>query len=152
MTKMRGVDDFQLLWKRRNTITDDDGVAYQVMSLPDLVKAKKTQRDKDWPMIRRLLEADYFAGRDDSALEQIEFWLLELRTPELLIAIAAEHREAAERLAKVRSLLSFASAEDQARLTEELLLEEKAERDADRDYWRPLKAELEQLRRDRLKN
>jgi len=26
-------------------------------AIEDLVKAKKTQRDKDWPMIRRLIEA-----------------------------------------------------------------------------------------------
>jgi hypothetical protein len=31
------------------------------MGLPDLVQAKKTQPDKDWPMIRRLVEVNYFA-------------------------------------------------------------------------------------------
>jgi len=34
-----------------------------VMALPDLVLAKKTQRDKDWPMIRRLVERHYDAHR-----------------------------------------------------------------------------------------
>jgi hypothetical protein len=35
----------------------------EVLSLPDLVTAKKTQRDKDWPMITRLVEADYADNR-----------------------------------------------------------------------------------------
>ena len=52
MTNLRGVDDFEKLWQRRHTIQSDDGAEYHLMSLPDLVKAKKTQRDKDWPMIR----------------------------------------------------------------------------------------------------
>jgi hypothetical protein len=152
MTKLRGVDEFEKLWQRRKTVVSDDGTEYQLMSLPDLVKAKKTQRDKDWPMIRRLIEADYFAGRDDPTPEQIEFWLRELRTPELLIEAAAEHPANAKRLTEARQLLRFALLDDEALLTDALFAEEKAERDADREYWRPLKAELEQLRRDRLKN
>jgi hypothetical protein len=64
MTKMRGVDDFSKLWRRRVTLRAEDGTSYQLISLPDLAKAKKTQRDKDWPMIRRLLEAGYFKHRE----------------------------------------------------------------------------------------
>ena len=58
MSKMRGVDVFSLLWKRRTTIALPDGTRCDLMSLPDLVQAKKTQRNKDWPMIRRLIEAN----------------------------------------------------------------------------------------------
>ena len=57
MARMRGVDPFPLLWDRRTTVTDDDGSVYELLAVTDLVRAKKTQRDKDWPMIRRLLEA-----------------------------------------------------------------------------------------------
>ncbi len=64
MSKMRGVDDFNLLWERRTTLQGDDGTVYELMSLPDLAQAKKTQRDKDWPMIRRLIEADHAACVD----------------------------------------------------------------------------------------
>ena len=152
MTKLRGVDDFAKLWERRNFFVADDGTEVQLMSLPDLVKAKKTQRDKDWPMIRRLIEADYFAARDEPSRERIEFWLLELRTPELLIEAAASHPGIAKRLEAARHLLRFASAGDEDRLAQSLLSEETEERRADREYWRPLKAELEQLRRDRLKS
>lgn len=152
MTKLRGVDEFEKLWQRRKAVVSDDGAEYQLMSLPDLVKAKKTQRDKDWPMIRRLLEADYFAGRDNSPVDQIGFWLRELRTPELLIEVAADHREIADRLTAVRPLLRFALLENEALLTDGLVAEERAEREADKEYWRPLKAELEQLRRDRPKS
>ena len=63
MSRMRGVADFHTLWERRTTFNLDDGTLCDLLSLPDLVQAKKTQRDKDWPMIRRLVEANYFANR-----------------------------------------------------------------------------------------
>jgi hypothetical protein len=68
-------------WARRTTLSIDDGTI-DLMSLPDLVQAKKTQCDKDWPMLRRLLEVHYFANRENPTHEQIRFWLLELRTPD----------------------------------------------------------------------
>jgi len=39
------------------TLQDLDGSIYEILGIEDLVKAKKTQRDKDWPMIRRLVDA-----------------------------------------------------------------------------------------------
>ena len=88
MTRMRGVDSFSKLWERRNSVELPDGTPCEVMSLPDLVQAKKTQRDKDWPMLRRLLEADYFRQRSTPSARQVRFWLRELRTPELLVEAA----------------------------------------------------------------
>ena len=46
-----------------------------------------------------------------------------------------------------RLSLSHAHCEDEAGLTEALRIEEKKVREADRIYWIPLKAELEELRR-----
>jgi hypothetical protein len=149
MTKMRGVDAFQELWKRRVTLRAQDGTSYQLMSLPDLAKAKKTQRDKDWPMIRRLIEADYFNHRDQSQTRRLQFWLLELRTPELLIEVASAHSALCRRLAKRRPLLKFAALGNETALTDAISEEEHAQREADRQYWAPLKAELEQLRHAR---
>src|SRR5881275_1317027 len=60
MSKMRGVDSFAKLWRRRTVIKLPDDTTCDLLSFPDLVQAKKTQRDKDWPMIRRLVEAHYF--------------------------------------------------------------------------------------------
>lgn len=146
MTKMRGVDSFQKLWQRRVTLQAVDGTLYQLMSLPDLVTAKKTQRDKDWPMIRRLVEADYLNHRKDPTPQQIEFWFLELRTPELLIDIASADLNVCGRLATKRPLLRHAAADNKSLLSAALVEEENAEREADREYWAPLKAELEELR------
>ena len=57
----------------------------EVMALEDLVAAKKIQRDKDWPMLRRLVDASYDSARDgDASAEQVTFWLAELRSPEFL--------------------------------------------------------------------
>ena len=88
MSKMRGVDSFAKLWRRRTTIELPDGTKCDLLSLPDLVQAKKTQRDKDWPMIRRLVEAHYFQNRAKPNPAQIRFWLQELRTPEILLELA----------------------------------------------------------------
>ncbi|HET7293213.1 MAG TPA: hypothetical protein VFM88_12370, partial [Vicinamibacteria bacterium] len=85
MTRMRGVAPFPDLWERRTTLALPDGTRCDVMSISDLVQAKKTQRDKDWPMIRRLVEAHYFQHREQATAAQVRFWLRELRTPELLV-------------------------------------------------------------------
>jgi len=43
MSKMRGVDPFPDLWERRTTLETQDGTVCDLLSLPDLVLAKKTQ-------------------------------------------------------------------------------------------------------------
>jgi len=151
MTKMRGVDPFPKLWKRRTTTTLEDGTECDLISLPDLVQAKKTQRDKDWPMLRRLLEASYFKHREQPTPQQLRFWMLELRTPELLIELASAKPQLERRLKETRALLDFAEPGNEAALADALLKEELAEREIDRRYWAPRKKELEQLRLVRRK-
>jgi len=102
MSKMRGVDSVPKLWKRRTTIELPDGIKCDLLSLPDLVQAKKTQRDKDWPMIRRLVEAHYFQHRAKPNPAQVRFWLRELRTPELLLEVARNNTTLCRRLASQR--------------------------------------------------
>jgi len=150
MTKMRGVDSFAKLWKRRTTVDFEDGMTCELMSLPDLVQAKKTQRDKDWPMLRRLVEINYFANRDHPNADQIRFWFLELRTPELLIELADRQGRVPAQSIRKRALLKLVRPGNESMLAEALFEEEKLEREADRQYWLPLKAELENLRRVRL--
>jgi hypothetical protein len=145
MTKMRGVEPFSKLWSRRTSMLLENGFACELMSLVDLVQAKKTQRDKDWPMIRRLTEVHYFTNREHPTRHQINFWLQELRTPELLIELAA-NRELPRRLILKRPLLKLARGGKETDLRKALFEEERVEREADRKYWKPLKAELETLR------
>jgi len=149
MTKMRGVDSFAKLWARRTTMSIDQTTTCDLMSLPDLVQAKKTQRDKDWPMLRRLVEVNYFENREHPNAQQIRFWFLELRTPELLIELAARHGRIPMQLIRQRPLLKLARPGNELILNEALLEEEKLEREADRQYWLPLRAELESLRHAR---
>ena len=149
MTRMRGVEPFSKLWSRRTTISLENGSACEVISLPDLVKAKKTQRDRDWPMIRRLIEVHYFQNRGQSTRQQIQFWFLELRTPELLIELAETRDGVPQHLLLKRRLLRFAKRGPALDLAKALMHEEAAERTADRRYWAPLKAELEKLRHAR---
>ena len=146
MSKLRGVDQFPALWERRTTLKDNDGTTYELLSLPDLVQAKKTQRSKDWPMLQRLVEAHYLQHRATPTPERQRFWLLEMRTPELLAEVAQAAPEIARELEAKRPLLGLAVATNAGELESGLADEERAERERDRIYWQPLKAELEQLR------
>ena len=146
MTKMRSVDSFPKLWARRTTMALPDGTRCDLLSLADLVQAKKTQRDKDWPMLRRLVEAHFFDHARKHRSAHVKFWLRELRTPELLIEAARKAPVAARRLTTRRRLLHQALAGDARALQAALRHEEELERALDRAYWRPLKVELESLR------
>jgi hypothetical protein len=138
MAKMRGVDEFSVLWDRRSTLDQ-----IELLSLPDLVKAKKTQRDKDWPMVARLVEANYFFHRYDPSPQQRVFWFGELRNPELLLEVGRRFPEVRSSMIEARPLLQLDDVEE---LRKALLEEEWREREADRAYWLPLRAELERLR------
>ncbi|NOS69524.1 MAG: hypothetical protein HOP33_06310 [Verrucomicrobia bacterium] len=146
MSKLRGVDPFPALWERRTTLSDNDGTTYELLSLPDLVQAKKTQRSKDWPMLQRLVEAHYLQHRAAPTPERQRFWLLEMRTPELLREVSQAAPELSREVEVKRLLLRFANTAQTSELESGLAEEERAEREHDRIYWQPLKAELEQLR------
>lgn len=145
MTKMRGVNSFPELWERRTTIAIDD-VRIDLMSLPDLVQAKKTQRSKDWPMIQRLVEANWFQNRHDPNLKRIEFWLRECRTPEILIELVERFPREASSLHPPREAVSTALRGNHERVEKTLDEERLAEVAADQAYWQPLRKEIERLR------
>ncbi len=101
-------------------------------------------------MVRRLVEVNYFANRENPTREQVRFWFLELRTPELLIELVLERGGLPPHLFRKRPLLKLAQARNESLLADALLEEEKRERAADRQYWTPLKKELEMLRHARV--
>jgi len=146
MSVMRGVAPFDQLWDRRTTIETVDGDIVDLMSLEDLVLAKRTQRDKDWPMVRRLVEVHYLSNRAQPEPAHVAWWLAQLRTPALLIETAVRHAGAARMAAGTRPAVARAIEGDASMVDEALAEEERAEREADRRYWLPLRQELEQLR------
>lgn len=144
---MRGVAPFNELWERREEIELGGIGKIAVMGLSDLVMAKKTQRDKDWPMIRRLIESDIFNESGIPSRNKICFWLAECRTPELLISLAAEYPDLVSNMLTNRPLLKYATDANSEKLHRLLRKEEDKERHIDKQYWKPLKAELEAWRR-----
>lgn len=150
MTRLRGMEEFSRLWERRVTF-DLDGEQVDVLCLPDLIRAKKTQRDKDWVMIRRLVEATYYRQGSAPSPQHIEFFFRELRTPALLIEVAQQFPVVCQQILSQRPLLSAALDRDEAAVEQELHEEEQRERDLDRTYWIPLRRRIEELRRDRLR-
>jgi hypothetical protein len=124
MTRMRGVASFSRLWARRTSV-DLGGTTCEVMALPDLIRAKKTQ----------------LASR-----ARVNFWLRELRTPQWLIEVAERWPDAWRAAWDTRGLLKHARPASEIRVGEALLREEREEREADARYWQPLMAELERLR------
>jgi len=135
MSVLRGVAPFSELWERRTTLEDAHGARYELLALPDLVLAKKTQRAKDWPMLQRLVEAHYLQHRTAPEAEHPRFWLRELRTPEFLIEAARQHQEVAMQFLESRPLLKPALAADRPGLELGLMEEERIERETDRQYW-----------------
>ena len=151
MSVLRGCDPFEKLWSRRRTVSIPGIGAVHLLGLADLVQAKKTQRDKDWPMIRRLLEADYYRGSRRPSRQRITFWLREIRTGEILITLSKQYTARARRLTSVRPALRPALRGDRAGVDRALLDEQEAARAADRKYWAPLRAELVRWRLQREK-
>lgn len=149
MARLRGCREFEALWANRTSIQIDEGTTFDLLGIADLVPAKKTQREKDWPMIQRLVEAHYNEFSDTATEEQVEFWLLECRTPDVLIQLATSQPFASQRLVARRPLLKFTLANELERLKQDLELEKKAEMQADALYWQPLIKELEALRLNR---
>ena len=147
MTRLRDLPEFDVLWARRTTIQDSSGDSFELLAVEDLVQAKKTQRDKDWPVIAALVEGHHKAYAQEPTPERISFWLTESRTPERLVALARSFADQAEAQAQRRPLLRLAIAGETERLREALDAEARVEQAKDRAYWAPLKAELEAFRR-----
>lgn len=147
MSKLRGCDPFDQLWARRTTIQDENANAvYEVLAIEDLVRAKKPQQDKDWPMIRRLVEAHYDENQDASNAAMVQFWIRESRTPSMLSELISRFPEKLASFAMTRPWLVSIDVNDVKQIEAFLRQKEDTERQADKEYWRPLKEELVQLR------
>ena len=147
MTKLRDLPDFSVLWSRRTTLTESNGDEIHLLSVPDLVDAKKTQRSKDGPMISALVEGHYEQHASEPNPHRIEFWLRESRVADRLLDLAARFPGEAAAMVSARPLLSLAITPDLPRLREALDAEVRAEQEKDRIYWEPLKREMEEFRR-----
>ncbi len=147
MTKLRDLPEFGVLWERRTTITEEGGVEIHLLSVPDLVQAKKTQRQKDWPMISALVEGHYASLRNHPTPERVAFWLEESRVAESLAALAQRFPDETCKKQTFRRLLAHAISANLPALREALDAEVRAEQEIDRKYWEPLKREMETFRR-----
>lgn len=151
MTRLRDLPDFQTLWNRRTTIADDDGNVFELLAVEDLVQAKKTQREKDWPVISALVEGHYHQHHASPTPERIRFWLCEFRTVERLSELVARFPSETQALLAVRPLLAHAIDGGIETLRAALDAEVRAEQAKDRAYWEPLRRELEVFRREELR-
>jgi hypothetical protein len=83
--------------------------------------------------------------------ERVEFWLREARTLSIIQEVAQRFPGQLARAVAVRPLLELALRGDDVGLVGALENEEKQEREADRLYWLPLRAELQELRHRKRK-
>ncbi|MFN0106860.1 MAG: hypothetical protein ACKV2U_32805 [Bryobacteraceae bacterium] len=138
--KLPRLEGFDALWERRKHF-EFDAIPLNLLSFADLVRAKKTQRSTDWIHVQQLLEQSYFYGP-----ELPDFWLRELRTPELLIEAAKRFPDEAAVLSTSRPALRAAMEENKAAILKHLAEELALEAELDVSYWDPLKKELEAFR------
>lgn len=148
MTRLRAMPEFASLWERRTTLVDDEDIEYHLLCIPDLVHAKKTQRSKDWPMIELLVTIHYRENARAATDHHVDFWLREARTPELLVELCHRFPTPAAELTPHRPLIRLAHERLLDDLRAALDAEVRAEQARDRDYWEPLRRELEEFRRD----
>ena len=149
ISKLRGCEEFDKLWERKKTISLKNGNAIDVIGLRDLVQSKKTQRDKDWLMLKRLVDDDILLNKAGPSDERVKWWFRECRDPRLIMELAAKYPEIAKGALLHRPLLASAIISDMQKLTSQLDEEEMLERKKDIEYWEPLKKELEILRHKR---
>jgi hypothetical protein len=116
------------------------------LGLRDLVQSKKTQRDKDWLMLKRLVENDIVLHRKDPSVDRIRWWFLESRDAASLISLGGGYPKILKECITVRPLLRSIIAQDFKKLEAALHEEELQEREKDREYWAPLRKELETMR------
>ena len=147
MTRLRDLPPFAVLWERRTVISGDGGEEFHLLSIPDLVNAKKTQRMKDWPIIELLVAIHYRENGASPCSDWIEFWLAQARTPELLAELVRRFPNEARAQSTRRPLLRLAFSGESETLRAALDAEVRAEQAKDRAYWAPLKAEFEAFRR-----
>jgi len=149
ISKLRGCVEFNKLWERRNIVSLKDGTEIDVISLQDLVRSKKTQRDKDWFMLKRLVENDIILNRHNPSDDRLRWWFRECRYVDTLIELAQSYPKIARECVIDRVILSSAIDGDKQKLNLQLQDEEALERQKDIEYWVPLKKELEILRHKR---
>jgi len=147
MTHPPRLGDLEAVWNRGVTFQlGEDTVP--VIALADLIATKKTQRDKDWATIGELIEADIVAHRASADPEHLALWLREAREPDTLLELAAALPDLTGDEARQRPLLAIALRQDRAGLEVALAEEQIKGKRADREYWAPLRAELEQMRHE----
>jgi len=148
MTRPPRLQDVAAVWKRQ-VVFDLDIGPVPVVALEDLVQTKKTQRDKDWATIGELIEADMVAHQTQVDQRRLAFWLREARNADTLIELARAYHDAAAAAVASRPLLRAALESDRAALELRLAQEQIEGKAADREYWAPLRRELESMRQDR---
>lgn len=145
MTRMRGVDPFPVLWERRTVVPVGD-LEIDLLAIGDLIAAKRTQREKDWPMTNRLVEAHYLANVEVPTNESICFWLTESFDLSFLEQLVARFPEQSSSLKEKRPVLR-ALVENQLENARSLLQKERRTIEIeDETYWAPLIKELHLLR------
>jgi hypothetical protein len=146
MSKLRLLDRFAQLWERRTTFVDENANEFNLLSVPDLVRSKKTGRNRDWPVIELLVNIHIHENLAAPNPDWIGFWLSECRTPSQLVVLARRFPAECRTLSGVRPLLAHALAGDPSALIPALDTEMRAEQAVDRAYWEPVRRELEAMR------
>jgi primosomal protein N'' len=145
IAKLRNCPSFEELWERKMTFKLPGNKIIEIIGLEDLVQSKKTQRDKDWFMLDRLIANDILITKSPTA-QKVRWWLSQCRDAGQLIGLATRYKKLAVEVAVERPLVKAALRKDNRMLQQLIQKEETIEREKDKKYWQPLRKELELLR------
>lgn len=90
-----------------------------------------------------MIEAHYDQNQDAPSDAMIKFWLRDSRTPSMLVELLHRFPDGIPAVASARPWLKSLDPADDKHIEHRLRVEEFAQRLADEEYWKPLKAELE---------
>jgi len=130
---------------------DWHGLSVPILDIRRLLATKKTDRERDYLAIQSLAEIVFEqAKRDEIIRETAMFWLIEeSRTPQHLQIISREWKggKQASLISGRPAAILAAQGKRLSEIQKTLDLEKDRLKKANREYWRPLVAELRQLKR-----
>ncbi len=141
-----------------NAYSDTNRIQWHGLSVPlidikRLIATKKTEREKDYIVIKELVDSVFEEVKDSKPLRnKLTAWLLqELRTPDSLITITKEWKNGKQyalQSGREAAILACSKTATNDDIQKALEKEKENLRKADKEYWKPFRDEIKNMRKE----
>ncbi|MBW1855093.1 MAG: nucleotidyl transferase AbiEii/AbiGii toxin family protein [Deltaproteobacteria bacterium] len=151
----RVIPNFNQAYKDANHIEWHE-LSVPVIDIKRLIATKKTERDKDYTVIKDLVDLLFEEVRSNrSQRKKFLTWLLqELRTPKYLKTITREWeygKQYALKTGREAAILACSKNATEEEIQAALDKEKEILRKADKQYWKPIRNEIKIMRQEHRK-